>query len=136
MSGQNRELPITVLVVDDDRGSLALMAIILERDGHQIITAEDGVAGLAAFERHAPSIIITDINMPRLSGLDLIRRVRKSDGPLAHIPIIALTAGSEEVMDQAQCAGADIVARKPDDMRRLPVFIQGFFEQRYSHNAI
>src|SRR5687768_16768527 len=102
---------VTVLVVDDDRCTRALLGILLEKDGYQIITAEDGIEALAAFEQYIPDIIITDINMPRLNGIDLIRLVRSSSGGAATTPIIALTADTEDKIGEAQRAGANIVGR-------------------------
>ena len=124
---------VTVLVVDDDRSTRALLGILLEKDGYHIINAEDGVEALAAFERHIPDIIITDIHMPRLNGLDLIRSVRSSGGSTATTPIIALTADTEDMVGEARRAGANIVGRKPTDVRRVPTFIQELFEIKRGH---
>lgn len=126
MSGSDYN-PI-ILVIEDDRCNRNLLEIILEMKGYQIITAEDGIEGLAAFEQYAPDVIVTDIKMPRMDGLEFIRRVRGAGGPPAQTPIIVLTASSEDIIDQAQTAGATIVGRKPGDVRRVPCFIEEIFE--------
>jgi CheY-like chemotaxis protein len=127
---------VTVLIVDDDRCTRALLGIILEKDGYQIITAEDGLEALAAFEQYIPDIIITDIHMPRLNGLELIRSVRNSGGKTATTPIIALTADTEDIVGEARLAGANIVGRKPADVRRVAVFIQELFEVGRAHSVV
>jgi two-component system, chemotaxis family, chemotaxis protein CheY len=134
--GPEQNSCVTVLVVDDDHCTRALLGIILERDGYIIITAEDGIEALAAFERHIPDIIITDINMPRLNGLDLIRTVRKLSGSSAATPIIALTADTEDIISEARLAGANIVGRKPTDVRRVAFLIQEIFDVQRAHRAI
>ena len=124
-----QNFPLTVLVVDDDYCTRNLLAIILEKNGYKIINAEDGLEALEVFERQTPDVIITDINMPRMNGLDLIKRVRKSGGAPAEMPIIALTADID-MIGEAQLAGADIVGRKPTDMRKVPCYIQELFEAK------
>lgn len=118
---------VTVLVVDDDRCTRNLLAIILEKSGYRIINAEDGLEALELFEQQFPDIIITDINMPRLNGIDLIKHIRSSEA--ADIPIIALTADIDMICE-AQLAGADIVGRKPMDVRRVACFVQDLFEAK------
>jgi CheY-like chemotaxis protein len=121
---------LTVLVVEDDRCTRALLVLILERTGYQVITAEDGQEGLAEFERNTPDIIITDIKMPHMNGIELIRCVRRAAGIAANTPIIALTASDEETLAEAERAGADIISRKPGDIRRVPALIQELYQSK------
>jgi CheY-like chemotaxis protein len=127
---------LTVLVVEDDRCTRALLAMILERQGYQIITAEDGMAGLAAFEQRRPDVIITDIKMPFMDGLELIRHIRAMVGMAARTPIIALSASTEDLLDAAYQAGADKVGRKPSDVRRVSDLISEVFQAQYAKRAI
>jgi two-component system chemotaxis response regulator CheY len=122
---------VTILIVDDDRCTRALLGIILEKNGYQILTAEDGIDALVAFDQQFPDVIITDINMPRLNGLELIRYIRNLDSPRSTIPIIALTADTDDVVIEAQKAGANIVGRKPRDVRRVAFFIEELFQLEY-----
>jgi len=130
--GINEKAPLTLLLVEDDRGTRDLLSLILERTGHRIITAEDGLEGLAAFKDYAPDLIITDIKMPHMSGLEMIHCVRGCGGQAGRTPIIVMTASDEEILAEALAAGADLVGRKPADMRRLPAFIEEVLAAKYA----
>lgn len=127
---RQQKLPVTVLIVDDDKCTLALLSIFLEKEGHQIVTADSVQQGIAALKQYQPTIVITDICMPRVSGLDMIRTIRSFGDFLADTPIIALSAGSDDTLMAAEDAGATVVARKPDDMRRIPFLIQQILHTR------
>ncbi len=106
----------TVLVVEDDPSILDTVAYNLSRDGHMVLTASDGAEGLALAREHAPDLIVLDIMLPRMSGLDVCRIVR-SEGP---VPILLLTARDGEA-DRVQGLelGADDYVTKPFSMREL-----------------
>ncbi len=78
-----------VLIVDDDELQRHLLAETLNGEGYQTSTAEDGLAALEALEPFQPNVIVTDLNMPRMDGIEFITELRRRDCP---IPIIALTA--------------------------------------------
>ncbi len=80
-----------ILVVDDDRHQRLLLREILEEDGHQIREATDGLAALVAVQTQRPDLIILDINMPGLDGLQVLRRLHDID---RHLPIILNSAYS------------------------------------------
>ncbi len=84
-------MPATVLIVDDNEDSREILAMILGMNGYQTLAARDGVEALEIARDHHPSVIVTDIFMPRLDGIDLTRRVR-ADAALASIPVVAQTA--------------------------------------------
>src|SRR5271168_514973 len=67
-----------ILLVDDDPALRVILAALLSHEGYCVQTAEDGVAALAAMELNLPDIIVSDLNMPRMSGFELLSTVRKN----------------------------------------------------------
>ncbi len=106
-----------ILVVDDDLELLGLVAYALRQAGYLVVEASDGVAAMAAFEREEPSLVILDVNLPRLSGLEVCKRVRAAS---PDVPIMMLTVRSgEEDQVQALDLGADDYLTKPFSPRTL-----------------
>ncbi|MBN1967304.1 MAG: response regulator [Anaerolineae bacterium] len=85
----------TILVVDDDAGILRLVAIMLQREGFTVITAENGDQALAQFATEKPDLILLDLAMPGLNGMDVAREIRQREAGGSHTPIIILTALAE-----------------------------------------
>jgi DNA-binding response OmpR family regulator len=107
---------VKILVVDDDLELSGLIAYALRNAGYMVLEARDGQAALEAFEREAPSLIILDINLPRLNGLEVCRRIREASAT----PIMMLTArGAEEDQVNALDLGADDYLTKPFSPRTL-----------------
>src|ERR1041384_3901859 len=77
-----------VLVVDDDENIVQLVRMYLERDGYQVWCCYDGASGLAEFRRTRPDVLVLDLMLPGMSGLDVCREVRRE----STTPIIMLTA--------------------------------------------
>jgi len=86
-----------ILIVDDDPHIRELLAFALGKAGMSVAQAPDGEAALAAVERAAPDLMVLDINMPRLNGLDLCRRLRASGGAAAALPILFLSSRDDEI---------------------------------------
>lgn len=86
-----------ILIVDDDPHIRDLLAFALGRAGMRVAEAGDGEAALAAVEQDVPDLMILDINMPRLDGLDLCRRLRASGGAQARLPILFLSSRDDEI---------------------------------------
>ena len=106
----------TVLVVEDDRAILDTVAYNLGRDGYEVLTADDGVDGLALARERRPDAIVLDVMLPRMSGLDVCRLLR-SEMPVS---ILLLTArDSEADRVQGLDLGADDYLTKPFSMREL-----------------
>jgi DNA-binding response OmpR family regulator len=106
----------TVLVVEDDSAIRDAIAYNLARDDHTILTAEDGAEGLELAREHSPDLIVLDIMLPRMSGLDVCRILR-GEQP---VPILLLTArDSESDLVQGLELGADDYVTKPFSMREL-----------------
>jgi CheY-like chemotaxis protein len=83
-----REFPYRVLVVDDDPSIREVAGVILESKGYEVLTATDGLDGLRALSKSLPDVIISDLNMPRMSGFEFLAIVRKR---FPHIATIAMS---------------------------------------------
>lgn len=106
-----------ILVVDDDLELSGLIGYALRQAGYLVVDAADGPSALTAFEREAPSLVILDVNLPRLSGLEVCRQIR-ADG--SSVPIMMLTVrNAEEDQVQALDLGADDYLTKPFSPRTL-----------------
>ena len=102
-----------ILVVDDEPYIVDLLVLALEDEGYHVAHAYDGEQALRLVHQHQPDLIISDISMPRLSGLDLLDRLREQRR-LAEIPVILMSA----VRRSVNRPGADFV-RKPFDLGGL-----------------
>lgn len=103
----------TILVVDDEPPILDLVRFTLEDAEVRVVEASDGVEALALARRLRPDLILLDVHMPRLDGLEACRQIRR-DPALAQTPIVMLTAAGQEA-DRARGreAGADEYLTKP-----------------------
>jgi two-component system phosphate regulon response regulator PhoB len=108
-----------ILVVDDEPDLVELVRHHLQREHYEVITATDGETALAEARRRVPDLVILDLMLPGIDGLEVCRRMR-ADSRMAHIPIVMLTAKGEEsdvVIGLAQ--GADDYVRKPFGVKEL-----------------
>ncbi|MEQ8925727.1 MAG: response regulator [Fulvivirga sp.] len=102
-----------ILIVDDTRHILEELKDILEMENFEVITAINGKTGLDSIESGNPDLIITDIHMPGISGLELLKKVKSTDAT-KHIPVIVLTANADsENMKKAIQSNADKYLKKP-----------------------
>ena len=106
----------TIALVDDDENILASLKIFFEAEGHQVRAYHDGATALAAMTESPPDIAIVDIKMPRMDGIEVLRRVRQG----SDLPIILLTSKDDE-MDEVIGfnVGADDYIKKPFSQRLL-----------------
>ena len=106
----------TIALVDDDRNILTSVSIALEGEGYRVQTYTDGAAALDGLRTNPPDLAIFDIKMPRMDGMELLRRLRqKSD-----LPVIFLTSKDEEIDELFGLKmGADDFIRKPFSQRLL-----------------
>lgn len=103
--------PATILIVDDDVDLLDTMGTLCRRRGFDVHVAPDAEAALRVVEVNVPGVVLTDLRLPGMSGLDLIRALRAVH---PRLPIILLTAfGSDEVVELAGRYGACSILTKP-----------------------
>ena len=108
----SREVKNKILLVEDDPDTQVALAMLFELEGFDVITASDGEEAFLRAVSESPDLIVTDINMPKVNGLDLIRLVR-SDGRIEGIPIVAMSAVEKQYLNHAMELGAIAVAQKP-----------------------
>lgn len=109
----------TILVVEDDSDILKLLAFNLDSADFVTLTAEDGLDGLAKARRHRPDLVVLDLMLPGMNGLDLCRELKR-DARTRDIPVIMLTARGEEVDRIVGLElGADDYVVKPFSFREL-----------------
>jgi DNA-binding response OmpR family regulator len=110
-----------ILVVDDEPALVSTIGYSLRRDGHEVLTAGDGLRALDLARRERPDVIVLDLMLPELDGLDVCRAIRRSPSlPLRAVPILMLTARADEVDKVVGLElGADDYVTKPFSMREL-----------------
>jgi DNA-binding response OmpR family regulator len=108
-----------ILIVDDDGGIRMLLSKFLEREGFEIVVAEDGLQGVEIAKKTQPDVIILDVVMPRMDGITAARLI-KFYKPLAEVPIIFLTAkDADKEIELAQEARAEVYITKPFDVHQV-----------------
>lgn len=119
-----------ILVVDDDANICDILKTHFEKEGCEVITASDGVDGLAAFKANSPDLVLLDIMMPRVDGQQCLTEIRKESSK----PVIMLTAKGE-VFDKVLALemGADDFVVKPFDLKELSARIKAVMRRYQSH---
>ena len=103
-----------VLVVEDHHDTSFLLCRLLKMEGYEVEHAIDGMVGYNTATSGHPDLIVTDIQMPRMDGIEMIRRIRGSD--ISRTPIIVMSAYGKRLIDDALEAGADAFVEKPIDL--------------------
>src|SRR5258707_586733 len=111
----------TILIVDDTEDTRLLFKKVLDLDGYTTIPVSDGVAAINFLTHLQPDLIITDLMMPEISGVDLIKYLRHH-APFMDTPIIVVSAFLS-YLEEAGKAGASIMLRKPVDVIELPKIV-------------
>lgn len=103
-----------ILVVDDEPAILKFVVKILEARNHQVLSAGDGIVGLELAQRELPDVLVLDINLPRMDGLEVCRTL-KADAATRHIGVVIITAAYTTVEDayEGEDCGADEYVVKP-----------------------
>jgi two-component system, cell cycle response regulator DivK len=118
-----------ILIVDDNLINLKLARVLLAGEGYQVRTAADAEEALALLQVYTPRLILMDIQLPGMDGLELTRRI-KADPATAGTTILALTAyAMKGDADKALAAGCDGHITKPIDTRTLPAVIEGYLRR-------
>jgi CheY-like chemotaxis protein len=118
--------PLRVLVVDDGRNAADILALFFEMEGHEVGVAYDGLQAVERAETLKPQLILMDIGMPKLNGLEAARRIRSQEGG-EKIVIVALS-GLDQDDDKRQCAdaGFDDHLAKPVEPNELRVIVDRY----------
>ena len=113
----------TILVVDDELTVRSLLRDVLELEGYLVRTAEDGPTALLDMHTRRPDLVILDVMMPRMSGIEVLTEIRQ-DLELEHLPVLMLTAaGDDETTWAGWQAGASTYLDKPFDHDTLLAWI-------------
>jgi len=118
-----------VLVVDDERSMRELLSIVLRRDGYDVLIAEDGAAGLELLKRQRVDILITDIRMPQMNGVDLLREAKRISPDIVSIVMTAF-ATTETAVEALRLGAADYVTKSKDTAAELRVRVGRELERR------
>ena len=114
----------TILVVDDSESIREVVGFELERNGYKVVKAEDGKEALEKITKSRIDLLLTDLHMPVMNGLELIRKVRKIDN-LKHLPILFLTTETQQaILIEAKRSGATGWITKPFNSEKLMKTIQ------------
>jgi DNA-binding response OmpR family regulator len=114
----------TILVVDDEFAVRSLLHDVLELEGYTVREAEDGPSALLDMTRTHPDLVILDVMMPRMSGIEVLTEIR-SDPELHALPVIMLTAaGDDDTTWAGWTAGASTYLNKPFDHDNLLTWVE------------
>jgi CheY-like chemotaxis protein len=119
-----------ILLVEDDADTRFALAMLFELEGFEVSCAADGQEAYLKARSIQPDLIVTDINMPKVSGLDLIRLIRE-DGHLGGIPIVAMSAVEKQYLNRAEELGASAVCQKPIEFDQFLTLIVKIISTRH-----
>src|SRR5207253_4984969 len=135
----SQEVKNKILLVEDDADTQVALTMLFEFEGFEVITAADGEEAYLRAVSERPDLIVTDINMPNVNGLDLIRLVR-ADGRIDGIPIVAMSAVERQYLNRAMELGAIAVAQKPIEFDHFMSLVARIVSARHlrnrSHNQV
>jgi len=115
-----------VLVAEDSRDTRMMLSRALQLKGYRVIEAQNGREAVDLTREYRPSLIIVDLNMPELDGLETIKNVRQMQGTVEHTPIVAITAFDVYGMEEAALeAGCNEYICKPFDLDELDRRLRG-----------
>jgi two-component system response regulator PilR (NtrC family) len=123
-----KHAPTRILVVDDERSMRELLAIVLRREGYEVMLAENGRTAVAALEREPVDLVISDIKMPDMSGVDVLRAAKRIDQDVLGIMITAFASTDTAV--EALRMGAYDYLSKPFDVDELKIVVRNALERR------
>ena len=116
-----------ITLVDDDQNILTSVSMALESEGHKVTTFEDGAAALEHINDTPPDLVVSDIKMPTMDGMELLRRIRQT----SDLPLIFLTSKDEEIDEVLGLTmGADDYVKKPFSQRLLLERVKAVLRRR------
>ena len=120
----------SILVVDDEPAITKLLRLVLEADGHQVVMAADGQAALDRMAAHRPDLVVLDLDMPRLGGLEVLRRLKAAPGTRL-LPVLVLTGtGAADARLRAWDLGADEFLTKPFQAQEVAARCRSLLRQK------
>ena len=119
----------TILYIEDNEYNRKIVRQLLGRTSYRLVEANDGEAGVAIAQREIPQLILMDVQLPKMSGLDATR-VLKADPRTGHIPIIVITSFAlSGDWEKASAAGADNYLAKPYSPRELLTLVRQYLPE-------
>jgi len=116
----------TVLIAEDSRDTRVMLKRAFELKGYSVIEAADGNEALEVMNNHRPNLILIDLNMPVVDGLQTIQEIRRLEAPGEQVPIVAITAFDVYGMKEAALeTGCNTYLSKPLDMDELDRALKG-----------
>lgn len=120
----------TVLIADDEEAIRSLLSLALEAEGFDVLHAQDGVEAIEIAEEHRPDLVVMDMMMPRMGGLNALAHLRRRPST-ADLPVVLLTArSSDDDILEGWRAGADYYLTKPFDLGALLRFVEYLVAER------
>ena len=114
---------MSILIVDDEIEVASLLADAVKSQGHEVMVAHDGEEGLALLRQFRPEAVFLDVQMPEMSGIELLRRIRRTDPTLPVVLITGHAATAE--LEEARQLGVTAIIQKPDILTRLREALDG-----------
>ncbi len=122
----------TILIVEDEKNINDILAFTFQKDGYKTLSAYDGVTGVQMCEKNNPNIVLLDINLPGMDGMDVCKEIRKN----SNVPIIMLTAREDEVDKVLGLElGADDYITKPYSARELSARVKALLRRAEMSNS-
>lgn len=119
-----------ILVVDDQIGIRILLNEVFQQAGYESFSAENGLEAIELFAKHQPHLILLDMKIPGMDGLDILSRIRQKD---PEVPVFMMTAyGELDLVKQADQMGASRHFTKPFDIDELLLAVKEIFTTRFS----
>lgn len=116
---------LNILVAEDDDQNQAMMKIILDRLGHNVVSAWNGVSALNSVKQDEIDLVFMDVHMPEMDGLEATKLIREWENKQKHIPIVILSGSvSDDVIEVYKNAGADTYITKPFDIKKISLLTQ------------
>lgn len=118
-------MPKTVLLVEDFDDARSFMKLLLEKNGYQVIEAQDGYKAVEIVNRTSPDIILMDLSLPNMDGIAATKIIRKIHD-FSRTPIIAVTAHGDAYFKRAIEAGCNDLLNKPLDIRLMEIMLKHY----------
>jgi two-component system response regulator PilR (NtrC family) len=121
--------PSRVLVVDDERSMRELLSIVLRRDGYEVLLAENGAVAVDLLRRERVDILVTDIRMPQMSGVDVLREAKQIDPDIISIVMTAF-ASTDTAVEALRLGAADYVNKSPGAANEVRLRVRKELERK------